>query len=344
MEPDSLEAWASANLKSTFAVIGLGGAGSEAAQDLVELGITGVETCVINTDARSLDRVHADRKVLIGQRHLKGGGSGGDREAVLAAIEDGKVDLQARLEEFEIVFLVAGLGGGTGSALLPYLAGLLRKSHSLAIPVAFLPFHIELDSNPVRRANSLQALEELEHLDGLLLALSNEKLRRFESLPLQRVFHVRNTYLHRLVSSLVDMVENPSQLNVDLASLKRHLRDAGLSTLLYAEQHVSEPERLIHQALTETLLDFDLDEAQSPSALIHLDGGSNMTLRTLDRVLHAVQHRLGRPQRLMFGTRTHPETREVIRMTAVVGGLRRRTARQALSTAPPPTMPLPTVH
>lgn len=194
MEPDSLEAWASANLKSTFAVIGLGGAGSEAAQDLVELGITGVETCVINTDAKSLDRVHADRKVLIGQRHLKGRGSGGDREAVLAAIEEGKSDLQARLEEFEIVFLVAGLGGGTGSALLPYLAGLLRKSHSLAIPVAFLPFHIELDSNPIRRSNSLQALEELEHLDGLLLALSNEKLRRFESLPLQRVFHVRNTY------------------------------------------------------------------------------------------------------------------------------------------------------
>ncbi len=344
MEPDSLEAWASANLKSTFGVIGLGGAGSEAAQDLVELGITGVETCVINTDARNLDRVHADRKVLIGQRHLKGGGSGGDREAVLAAIEDGKDDLQARLEEYEIVFLVAGLGGGTGSALLPYLAGLLRKSHSLAIPIAFLPFHVELESNPVRRANSLQALEELEHLDGLLLALSNEKLRRFENLPLQRVFHVRNTYLHRLVSSLVDMVENPSQLNVDLASLKRHLRDAGLSTLLYAEQHVSEPERLIHQALTETLLDFDLDEAQSASALIHLDGGSNMTLRTLDRVLHAVQHRLGRPGRLMFGTRTHAEPREVVRMTAVVGGLRRRTARQALNTAPPPSLPLPMVH
>ncbi len=344
MEPDSLEAWASANLKSTFGVIGLGGAGSEAAQDLVELGITGVETCVINTDARNLDRVHADRKVLIGQRHLKGGGSGGDREAVLAAIEDGKDDLQARLEEFEIVFLVAGLGGGTGSALLPYLAGLLRKSHSLAIPIAFLPFHVELDSNPVRRANSLQALEELEHLDGLLLALSNEKLRRFENLPLQRVFHVRNTYLHRLVSSLVDMVENPSQLNVDLASLKRHLRDAGLSTLLYAEQHVSEPERLIHQALTETLLDFDLDEAQSASALVHLDGGSNMTLRTLDRVLHAVQHQLGRPGRLMFGTRTHPEPREVVRMTAVVGGLRRRTARQALNPAPPATLPLPMVR
>ncbi len=330
MESDSLEAWASANLRSTFGVVGLGGAGSEATQDLLALGIPGVETWAINTDAAHLLRIQADRRVLLGQRHLHGRGSGGDREAVLSAIEDGREELQRRFEEYEIVFLVAGLGGGTGSALLPYLASLLRKSRTLAIPVAFLPFHVELETNPVRRANALEALTELERMDGLLLALSNEKLRRFESLPIRRVLQVRNAYLHQLVASLVDMVENPSQLNVDLASLKHHLRDAGLSTLLLGEQHVEEPERLVHQALTETLLDFDLDEAQSPSVLAHVDGGSNLTLETLNRVLDAVRHRFRQPQRMMFGTRTHPEPRQVMRLTAVVGGLRRRTAREAL--------------
>ncbi len=344
MDPDSLEAWASANLRRTFAVVGLGGAGSEATQDLVELGMPGVATCAINTDAPHLLKIQADRRVLIGQRHLRGRGSGGDREAVLGAIEEGKDALQLRLTEFEIVFLVAGLGGGTGSALLPYLAGLLRDTRALAIPVAFLPFRVELESNPVRRENAMRALEELEQMNGLLLVLSNEKLRRFESLPLRRVLHVRNAYLHQLVTSLVDMVENPSQLNVDISSLKRHLKDAGLSTLLLGEQHISEPERLVHQAMNETLLDFDLDETQSASALVHLDGGSNLTLRTLDRVLHAVRRRLGDPQRLMFGTRTHPEPRDVVRLTAVVGGLKRRIVREALLGRTDSTPPIPTVH
>jgi cell division protein FtsZ len=330
MDPDSLEAWASMNLRSSFAVVGLGGAGSEATQELVELGIPGVETCAINTDASHLLRIQADRRVLIGQRRLHGRGSGGDREAVLAAVDEGKDELQDRLSRYEIVFLVAGLGGGTGSALLPYLAELLKDSRALAIPVAFLPFHVELETNPVRRENTLDALGELERLNGLLLVLANEKLRRFDALPVRRVLQVRNAYLHQLVTSLVDMVENPSQLNVDLASLKWHLREAGLSTLLLGEQHISEPERLVHQALTETLLDFEWDEADRPSALVHVDGGSNLTLRTLDAVLHAMRSRLGNPKRLMFGTRMRPEPREVVRLTAVVGGLRRRAIREAL--------------
>ena len=165
-------------------------------------------------------------------------------------------------------------------------------------------------------------------MGGLLLALANEKLRRFETLPIHRVFQVRNAYVHSLVGSLVDMVENPSQLNVDLASLKSHLRDSGLSTLTIGEQHIAEPERLVHEALSGTLLDYHLSDRTS--ALIHVDGGANLTLRTLDRVLEAVKSDLRDPERLVFGTRLGPEPRDVVRLTAVVGGLRPRTVREAI--------------
>jgi cell division protein FtsZ len=150
---------------------------------------------------------------------------------------------------------------------------------------------------------------------------------------------VRNAYLHSLVSSLVDMVENPSQLNVDLASLKNHLREAGLSTLVVGEYHVSEPERLVHQALSDSLLDYHLSD--SASAIVHLDGGANLTLRTLDRVLRAMRLRLGEPQRLVFGTRVRPEPREVVRLTAVIGGLRPRSVRDALRPGAPRPAPIP---
>ncbi len=159
---------------------------------------------------------------------------------------------------FEIVFLLAGLGGGTGSALLPFLSRELRGTETLADPGRLPPVprrtRDELGPSGERRGDG----GDLEAMGGLLVALANEKLRRFESLPIHRVFQVRNAYLHSLVASLVDMVENPSQISVDLASLKNHSASSGLSTLIVGEYHISEPERLVHQALSESLLDYHL--------------------------------------------------------------------------------------
>jgi cell division protein FtsZ len=330
--------WDALALTPSVGVVGLGGAGSEAVQDLIALGIPGVRAIAVNTDATHLLHSGVEERILLGHRELRGRGSGGDRARVLRAAEDGKEELLRRLRPFEIVFLLAGLGGGTGSALLPFLSRALRATDTLAIPVVFLPFQVELDSNQTRRENVAATVAELEEMGGLLVALANEKLRRFDSLPIHRVFHVRNAYIHSLVASLVDMVENPSQLNVDLASLKNHLRDAGLSTLLVGEYHISEPERLVQQALADSLLDFHLSD--HPSALVHLDGGSNLTLGTLDCVLRTMSERLHYPDRLVFGTRVHPEPREVVHLTAVLGGLRSRSVHDALENLSEVTRPV----
>jgi len=320
----------------SIAVVGLGGAGSEAVEDLVALGIPGARAIAVNTDAMHLGRVGVEERILLGRRELAGRGSGGDRAAVLRAAEESGEEIVRRLAGFELVFLLAGLGGGTGSALLPFLSRQLRSTSALPVPVVFLPFRLELEGNPTRQENVDRSVAELEDLGGLLLALANEKLRRFDSLPIHRAFRVRNAYLHGLVASLVDMVDHPSQLNVDLASLKSHLRQSGLSTLVIGEEHISEPGRLVHQALADSLLDFRLPE--HPSALVHLEGGTNLTLRTLDVVLQEVRERFREPERLVFGTRIRPEPREVVRLTAVLGGLRPRTVREALqgSSAPRP--------
>jgi cell division protein FtsZ len=337
-ETTAPNAWGRLALAPSIGVVGLGGAGSEAVQDLISLGIPGVRAIAVNTDAAHLLHTGVEERILIGHRELRGRGSGGDRALVLRAAEEGKEELLRRLRPLEIVFLLAGLGGGTGSALLPFLSRALRSTETLAVPVVFLPFQVEIDNNRTRRDNVEATVAELEEMGGLLVALANEKLRRFETLPIHRVFQVRNAYLHSLVSSLVDMVENPSQLNVDLASLKNHLRDAGLSTLLVGEYHISEPERLVQQALTDSLLDFHLSDR--PSALVHLDGGSNMTLRTLDRVLRTISQRLNQPERLVFGTRVRPEPREVVHLTAVIGGLKTRSVHEALEGTAEVTRPV----
>ncbi len=335
----NVEEWASLAATPSVAVVGLGGAGCEAVQDLLTLGIPGVQAFAVNTDAKQLLATGVERRILLGQRELRGRGSAGDRGVVLRAAEDAREELVRRLRPFEIVFLLAGLGGGTGSALLPFLSRHLRATDTLPVPVVFLPFHVELETNAGRRENVEATVDELEQMGGLLVALANEKLRRFATLPIHRVFQVRNAYLHSMVSSLVDLIENPSQISVDLSTLKRHLRLSGLSTLVVGEHHISEPERLVHQALSETLLDYHL--SPSASALVHLDGGSNLTLQTLDRVLTAFRQRLGEPRQLAFGTRVRPEFREVVRLTAVIGGLRSRTVRDALTTRGRANAPVP---
>ena len=337
-DTDILDTLSALAASPSIAVVGLGGAGSEAVEDLATLGLPGARTFAVNTDAMHLRKVGVDERILLGRRELLGRGSGGDRAAVLRAAEESRDEVVRRLGRFELVFLLAGLGGGTGSALLPFLSRELRDTPTLPVPVVFLPFHLELESNPVRRENVESSVAELEELGGLLLALANEKLRKFDSLPVHRVFRVRNAYLHGLVASLVDMVDHPSQLNVDLASLKNHLRQSGLSTLVIGEEHISEPGRLVHQALADSLLDFRLPD--HPSALVHLEGGTNLTLQTLDEILREVRDRFHDPERLVFGTRIRPEPREVVRLTAVLGGLRPRTVREALR-GPGASRPLP---
>ncbi len=326
--------WADLGKPTSFAIVGLGGAGSEAVRDLLGLEIPGVRPLAINTDAGHLERMPIDRRILIGHRTFRGRGSGGDREAVLRSLEESREEILRQLRSYEVVFLLAALGGGTGSALLPYLVRELRESDAFPVPVGFLPFQVEVASNAGRRDSVRAALRELEGMGGLLLLLANEKLRRFESLPIHRALAVRNAYLHDLVTSLVDMIENPSQLNVDLATVRRHLSGSGMATLFRGEVHVSEVERLVPQALRESLLDFEL--GAKPRALVHIEGGSNLTLGTLDRLLMSARHHLHEPDELLLGTRIRPDSRELVRLVGVVSGIEVASTHRLLDDGPRP--------
>ncbi|MEM0128764.1 MAG: hypothetical protein QXG65_01160 [Thermoplasmata archaeon] len=322
------EPWESLGHPASFAVLGLGGAGSDALRDLRALGIPSLRAIAVNTDAAHLEHTPVDRRVLIGRRQFRGRGSGGDRTAVTRALEESREELLRAVGDSEVVFLLGALGGGTGSALLPFLARELRDRGAFPIPIGFLPFEIEIATNPVRRHAVAEALRDLEGLGGLTLLLSNEKLRRFGALPVHRALSVRNVFLHDLIASLVDMVENPSQLNVDLATVRRHLDGAGPATLIRGEVHVAEAEALLPQAIRDSLLDFEL--GPRTRALLHVEGGSNLTLEAFDRLLRSARRHLADPEELVLGTRIVPEDRELVRLTGMVSGIRIGSIRRLL--------------
>ncbi len=312
-------------------VVGLGGAGSEAVTDLFDQQLPGVETLAVNTDGHHLLNARAHRRILVGQAALSGRGSGGDREAVLTSLGEFREDLLARLRDFDIVFLMAGLGGGTGSALAPLCLSLTREVGALPISVVFLPFHAELATSARIRENTSKALSELQANGGALLAFANERLRKFDRLPIKQVFHYRNSYLRALVSGLVDMVRHPSEMNIDLAHVRRLLEGGGLSTLLFAEGHPSDPDGLVRQALREGLLDFEVKDRAGP-AILFVEGGSDLTFGAYHRIVEAFRRELHDPAEITPGFRTHPERWDRVRLTAVVGGLEPRTLDKALTT------------
>lgn len=299
-------------------LVGLGGAGCDTVADMEAAGLPEtVDGLAINTDAMHLKGLAAKSKMLVGETNFHGRGSGGDRDAVLSALDKEKERYKAMFRQYHLVFFVAGLGGGTGSAMLPMLVNLCRQVDSLSIPIAILPFQVETDANENRRNNARRTLEEMVSLGGIFLVVSNEKLRRFESLPVRSVFRMRSAYLRQLVLSVVDMIDHPSEINVDLALVRRQIEEAGLSTLMVAEGHVSDPEALVKQALNESFLDFEI--STPGPVLLHMEGGSNLSLRTHQKVLEAFRAGLKHPREFTFGTRITGEHSDVVRVTAIMG-------------------------
>jgi cell division protein FtsZ len=311
-------------------VVGLGGAGSEVVTDLFDQEVPGVETLAINTDGQHLMGARADRRLLIAQGNLAGRGAGGDVEKVLQSTSEIREDLLARFRAFDLTFLLAGLGGGTGSALAPLCLSLAREAGTIPVTGVFLPFHVELSTSPRIRENTTRALRELQEGGGVLLVLANERLRKFDRLPIKQVFQYRNSYLRALISGLVNMVRHPSEMNVDLAHLRRMLSAGGLSTVLYAEGHPSDPEGVVHQAFREGLLDFQVKERAGPTILF-VEGGNDLTFGAYHKIVDSFRRELRDPGELTPGFRTHPERWDRVRVTALVGGLEPKTLERALS-------------
>ena len=314
-------------------VIGLGGAGGDIIADLESSDLPGsIDLLAVNTDSVHLKGLKVRNRMLVGEAELHGRGGGGDRARVRMAMEGEEEKLKGLLRKYHLVFVIAGMGGGTGSALLPYVTGICRSVDALCVPVAILPFEVELQTNTLRRENSRGALQELIALGGMLLVLSNEKLRRFESEPFREVLRMRSTYLKELVQSVVDMVDHPSEINVDLGHVRRLIEEAGISTLMVAEGHYSDPEALVHQAIEESFLDFEI---VSPGpVLLHMEGGSNLSLRTHHSILEAFRAGLHEPREFTFGTRIRGERSEVVRVTAIMGQIGAATVNRLLGARP----------
>jgi cell division protein FtsZ len=300
--------------KPTVAVIGLGGAGSNIITFLSEKNISGAKIIAANSDISHLILQRADKLLLLGKERSKGKGCGGFPEVGAECARESTEDIRKELEGANIVFIVAGLGGGTGTGCAPVIAEISRSLGALTIACLTMPFEIEY----LRRENAKKAIRALTETCDSVVLIDNTKLRKVAgNLPLKTAFAVANSLIGAFIKSITETITMPSLMNLDFADLKAVLEKGGVSSFGIGESEG--PDRVkkaVLNALSAPLLDIP-DLGSAHGLLIHINGGQDLTLEEVAYVGELMAKHVPGTKRIIWGANVDETMTGRIRIMAL---------------------------
>jgi cell division protein FtsZ len=302
-----------ANIK----VIGCGGAGINATDWLYKKGVKGAEIIALNTDKLHLDHREADKKILIGRDLTKGLGCGGNPEVGVAAAKESVHEVKDCVRGADMIFVCAGMGGGTGTGSAPVVAQLAKETGAIVIGVVTMPFGIER----ARIDKAEFGLKQLRKNSDTVIVIDNNRLCDIAgNLPIQQAFAVANELIATMIKSIVEIIAVPSLINLDYADVRAIMSDGGVSVIGVGEsdteQRVAEA---VNRALSNPLLDVKYDGARG--ALIHITGGPDMTLEEAEKVGALVTESLDRDANIIWGARIDNKFQGKLRVMTIITGV-----------------------
>jgi cell division protein FtsZ len=302
-----------ANIK----VIGCGGAGINATDWLYKKGVKGAEIIALNTDKLHLDHREADKKILIGRDLTKGLGCGGNPEVGVAAAKESVHEVKDCVRGADMIFVCAGMGGGTGTGSAPVVAQLAKETGAIVIGVVTMPFGIER----ARIDKAEFGLKQLRKYSDTVIVIDNNRLCDIAgNLPIQQAFAVANELIATMIKSIVEIIAVPSLINLDYADVRAIMSDGGVSVIGVGEsdteQRVAEA---VNRALSNPLLDVKYDGARG--ALIHITGGPDMTLEEAEKVGALVTESLDRDANIIWGARIDNKFQGKLRVMTIITGV-----------------------
>ncbi|MBO4302597.1 cell division protein FtsZ [Methanosarcinaceae archaeon] len=306
-------------LQTHIKVIGCGGGGSNSIQRMLEEGIKGTELFALNTDAQHLLKIKTKNKLLIGRKKTRGLGAGSlpqvGEDAALESVDD----IRHVVEGADMVFVTAGLGGGTGTGSAPVVAEAARAADALTIAVVTLPFSGE---GNVRRSNAEAGLERLRTVADTVIVIPNDRLiEMVPKLPMQAAFKVCDEVLTRAVKGIAESITEDGIVNVDFADIRTIMQNGGVAMIGLGEaEGENKAIDSIQKALRSPLLEVDISGATS--ALVNVIGGPDMTIEEAQIVVQEVHNRIDPNARLIWGARIDPSLENKIRTMIIVTGVR----------------------
>ncbi len=300
-------------------VIGVGGGGSNAVNRMIEAGIKGVEFIAMNTDVQVLDRSNAPRKVPLGGNLTRGLGAGGDPEVGKAAAEESKNEIRKALEGSDMVFITAGMGGGTGTGAAPVVADLAREIGALTIAVVTRPFAFE---GPKRRKLAENGVSALIGRVDTMITIPNDKLMAVveKRTTLTDAFRVADDVLRQGVQGISDIITIPGQINVDFADVRAVMANAG-PALMGIGYGVGDQRALqaAQSAISSPLLEQTIHGARG--LLVNITSNEDLTLTEATEALEYIQSLCDSEEaNIFFGLVVDPEMDRAVRITVLATG------------------------
>ncbi len=300
-------------------VVGVGGAGCNVINTMIESQqINGVEFIAVNTDAQALSISKAFIKLPIGQNLTGGLGAGSDPELGKKAAEEDADLIRSNLEGSDMVFITAGMGGGTGTGAAPIIAGIARELGALTIGVVTKPFSFE----GVRRmTNAERGIAELSKEVDALITIPNQRLLEIadEKLPVLEAFKMSDSVLNQGVQGISDLIVMPGLINVDFADVKTIMKNAG-TALMGIGIGTGEDRAAVaaRAAITSPLLDISIDGATG--ILFNIIGGSDMSMAEVDEAAKIIIEAASAEANIIFGTTIDESMSEQIKITVIATG------------------------
>ena len=308
------------NLKPTITVVGVGGAGGNAVNNMIAAQLEGVNFVVGNTDAQALDAALTDRVIQLGAQITQGLGAGASPDIGKASAEEALDEVLAHIEGSHMVFITAGMGGGTGTGAAPVIAKAARDRGILTVAVVTKPFHFE-GSHRMKLADS--GLDELQQYVDTMIVIPNQNLFRVanEKTTFADAFRMADEVLHSGVRGVTDLMIMPGLINLDFADIRTVMREMGKAMMGTGE---AEGERraidAAEAAISNPLLD-DVSMKGARGVLINITGGNDMTLFEVDEAANRIRDEVDADANIIFGSTFNEAMQGKMRVSVVATGI-----------------------
>lgn len=302
-------------------VAGVGGGGSNAVNRMIEEGLAGIEFVAVNTDAQALLLSNAPKRVRIGDKLTRGLGAGGDPEVGLNAAEESAEDLYEVLKGTDMVFIAAGIGGGTGTGAAPIIAQISKEIGALTIGVVTRPFTFEGAKRQQTAEAGIQKLKE--HVDTLIV-IPNDRLLQIadKRASLQESFKLADDVLRQGIQGISELITIPGLINLDFADVRTIMSEGGAALMAVGRASGEDRARVAaEQAISSTLLDITIDGARG--ILFNVTGGSNLSLFEVNQAAAIIKETAHPEVNLIFGAVIDPSMNDELRVTVIATGFDR---------------------
>ncbi len=301
-------------------VLGLGGGGCNAINRMIELGISGVDFLVANTDYQALQTSLATLKIQLGPEVTRGLGAGGNPEIGRQAAEESERAIADALEGADMVFLTAGMGGGTGTGSISVAARVARSMGAVTIAIVTTPFSFEMGT---RQRNANQGLIELNQHTDTLIAIPNDRLLMVapKDLPIEVAFRLADDVLRQAVQGITELITEPGMINVDFAHIRRLMKIGGGAFMSIGQgKGLSKARNAVEQALDHPLLE-EISIDQAAGIIANFTGGDDLTLFEVSEVLNELHSRVGDQAEIIFGISNDDRMQGRTQVILVITGL-----------------------